>query len=183
MMNAVFLNLNDTIAMSESAVVELAKALNTCQPCMHEAETSCNDVKIVALICVAIVAVAIVASWTITSWQKAVLDSMKKERDDKKGRDKEESNRKQTSDLRDKLLTFLSSATLKEDYNKEKDKVIKTQKDINSVECRYYIKVLSAMIDGKPIPSIEVPKEDPSQGASFQGASSTDSSSKDEKGR
>ena len=161
MMNAVFLNLNDTIAMSESAVVELAKALNTCQPCMHEAETSCKDVAIVAIICVAIVAVAIVASWTITSWQKAVLTSKKKERDDKKKSDEEESNRKQASELRGKLLTFLNNLTSLGDYNKDKDN--NTQRGINSVECRYYIDVLKALIKDEEIPSLEVPKVDPSK--------------------
>ena len=155
MMNAVILNLNDTIAMSDSTVVELVKALNACQPCIHEAETSCNDVKIVGIICIAIVIVAFVAKWTILPWQRAALASRKEEREAKERIDKVESERKQGSDLRDKLLTFINKLTLLGDYNKDKDKIINTQKDIRQVECRYYINVLKSLINKEPIPSID----------------------------
>ena len=53
-MSTFIINLNDTIAMSDSAVVELAKVINTCQPCVKEAETTCNDVVIVGIVCLTV---------------------------------------------------------------------------------------------------------------------------------
>ena len=53
-MSTFIINLNDTIAMSDSAVVELAKVIGTCQPVMREAETNCQDVWIVVFICAAV---------------------------------------------------------------------------------------------------------------------------------
>lgn len=97
-MSAFILNLNDTIAMSDSMLVELAKVMNSCQPCVQEAETSCNDVKIVAIICVTIVLLALIAKWAICSWQNAVITSKKQERDDKESKEKEDSARKLDAD-------------------------------------------------------------------------------------
>ena len=56
-MSTFIINLNDTIAMSDSAVVELAKLVSACQPCELEAQTNCNDVWIVVVVCATIVIV------------------------------------------------------------------------------------------------------------------------------
>ena len=67
-MNTFIINLNDTIAMSDSAMVELAKVMGTCRPCVQEAKTNCHDVTIVAIICGAVVLLAIIAAIVITIW-------------------------------------------------------------------------------------------------------------------
>lgn len=67
-MNTFIINLNDTIAMSDSAVVELAKVISTCQPCVQVAKTNCNDVKIVAIICGTVALLAIIAAIVISRW-------------------------------------------------------------------------------------------------------------------
>ena len=67
-MNTFIINLNDTIAMSDSAMVELAKVMGTCRPCVQEAEKNCHDVTIVAIICGAVVLLAIIAAIVITIW-------------------------------------------------------------------------------------------------------------------
>lgn len=59
-MSTYIINLNDTIAMYDSAVIELAKAINTCQPCVQETQTSCNDVKIAIILCVSVILVTFI---------------------------------------------------------------------------------------------------------------------------
>ena len=82
-MSTFIINLNDTIALSDSAVVELAKVINTCQPCLREVETNCNDVKIVAIICIAIVIVALIARCAVLSWKDAEIKAANAEREAK----------------------------------------------------------------------------------------------------
>lgn len=129
MMNAVILNLNDTIAMSDSTVVELVKALNACQPCIHEAETSCNDVKIVGIICIAIVIVAFVAKWAIWSWKDAEIQAAKEERTEKE-KEADIAARKQKADAQGKLLDFLKEKVSSFDMQKkEYEKACDNYKD------------------------------------------------------
>lgn len=88
-MNTFIINLNDTIAMSDSAVVELAKVISTCQPCVQEAETNCNDVKIVAIVCGAIVLLAIIAAIVISLWHYIELKKWRETENKKAANDKE----------------------------------------------------------------------------------------------
>ena len=105
-MSTFIINLNDTIALSDFAVVELAKVINTCQPCVQVAETNCNDVLIVGIICIAIIAVAFFAQRTILKWKE------------KEEKESEESiaKRKQKADLMDKYLDFLKGLTSCKEY-------------------------------------------------------------------
>lgn len=97
-MSAFILNLNDTIAMNDSLFLELAKVMNSCQPCVQEAETNCKDVLIVAIICATIVLVALIAKWAIWSWQDGVITSKEQERKDKEEKEVAECKRKQDAD-------------------------------------------------------------------------------------
>ena len=114
-MSTFIINLNDTIALSDFAVVELAKVINTCQPCVQVAETNCNDVLIVGIICIAIIAVAFFAQRTILKWKEKVITATEKERKEKES---EESiaQRKQKADLMDKYLDFLKGLTSCKEY-------------------------------------------------------------------
>lgn len=114
-MSTFIINLNDTIAMSDSAIVELAKVINTCQPCVQEAETNCYDVKIVAIICAAIVLVALIAKWALWSWKEAEQEASKAEREAKEEKEKVESERKLKADLLNKHLDFLKENASKDD--------------------------------------------------------------------
>ena len=67
-MSTFIINLNDTIAMSDSAMVELANVISNWHPYLQEVETNDNDVKIVAIICGAIILLAIIAAIVITLW-------------------------------------------------------------------------------------------------------------------
>lgn len=67
-MSTFILNPNDTIMLKETIVVKFAEAADKCQPIVKEAETNCNDVKIVAIICVAIFLLAIIAAIVIIWW-------------------------------------------------------------------------------------------------------------------
>ena len=137
-MYAIFLNLNNTAAMGDSAVVELAKVMNACQPCMQEAETNCSDVKIVAIICITIVLVALIAKWAIWSWQKAVIAYKEKEHSDKEVKELQESKRKQEADLLERKLQILCELCYN---NKEKE----PQKTIKAYGCEEINKYLSAI--------------------------------------
>ena len=114
-MSTFIINLNDTIALSDSAVVELAKVINTCQPCLREVETNCNDVKIVAIICIAIVIVALIARCAVLSWKDAEIKAANAEREAKEN-EADIAKRKQKADLMDKYLDFLKSLTSCKEY-------------------------------------------------------------------
>ena len=88
-MNTFIINLNDTIAMSDSAVVELAKVISTCQPCVKEAETNYYDVKIVAIVCGAIVILAFIAAIVISLWHYIELKKWRETENKKAANDKE----------------------------------------------------------------------------------------------
>lgn len=97
-MNIISINLNDTIALSDSTIIELAKLVNSCQPCIQDSPTNCQDVKVVAIICVTIVFVALIAKWAIWSWQNAVITSKEQERKDKDEKEVAECKRKLDAD-------------------------------------------------------------------------------------
>jgi uncharacterized protein YxeA len=93
-MSTFIINLNDTIAMSDSAVVELAKVISSCQPCIRGTETNCNDVIIVAFICLAIVFVAFIAVFGFLYWKSMEIKADQEEREFQKTKEKEECQRK-----------------------------------------------------------------------------------------
>ena len=97
------------------AVVELGKVIGTCQPCVKEAETNCEDVIIVAIICAAIVAVAWFAKEVIRYWKDKEIEAKGKEREDIKEKEKEDSERKQKADLLGKHLDFLKENASKDE--------------------------------------------------------------------
>lgn len=155
-MSTFIINLSDTIAMSDSAVVELAKVINTCQPCVKEAQTNCNDVWIVVVICATFVIVALIVKWAILSWQKAVIKAEKDERAKKESEEKI-AERKQKADALRKLLDFLEKNTTTGEYSKEEGKRIKNLTAFTSKESQYYIDVLKTVVKGGDIPNF--PKE------------------------
>lgn len=114
-MSTFIINLNDTIAMSDSAIVELAKVVSTCQPCVQETETNCYDVIIVVFICAAIVLVALITKWAVLSWKDAEINAVNKERKEKEDKEKEDSKRKQKADLLGKHLDFLKENASKDE--------------------------------------------------------------------
>lgn len=124
-MSTFIINLNDTIAMSDSAVVELAKVVNTCQPCVKEAETNCQDVLIVGLICLAVVLVALIAICGLLYWKHKETEAAGAERDAKET-EAEIAARKQKADVQGKLLDFLKEQVSsydiqKKEYEKARD--------------------------------------------------------------
>lgn len=157
-MSTFIINLNDTITMSDSAVVELAKLVSACQPCELEAQTNCNDVWIVVVICATFVIVALIVTWAIWSWQKAVIKAEKDEREKKESEDKI-AERKQKADALNKLIDYLGKNTVKEKYDAEEGKRIKEEKGLDSKEGRYYMGVLSAVITGNAIPNYPIQKQ------------------------
>ena len=157
-MSTFIINLNDTIALSDSAVVELAKVINTCQPCLREVETNCNDVKIVAIICIAIVIVALIARCAVLSWKDAEIKAANAEREAKEN-EADIAKRKQKADLRDKLVFFLEKNTTKEEYDENAGKMIKKQREFDSEECQYYIEVLKSLIKEEAIPNFNKQKD------------------------
>ena len=142
-MNTFIINMNDTITISDSAMVELAKVISTHQPCVQETGANCNDVLIVGIICIAIIAVAFFAQRTILKWKEKVITATEKERKEKES---EESiaQRKQKADAQGKLLDFLKEQVNSYDIQKKEyenahdnykdylESVIKSTKDQKS---------------------------------------------------
>lgn len=108
-MNAIILNLNDTTALSDSAVVELVKAVNACQSRVMETETSCNDVIIAAIVCVAIVLVALIAKWAVWSWREAEIRILREIREEKTRNEQIEVKRKMLHTLIEKRIDALKN--------------------------------------------------------------------------
>ena len=150
-MSTSILNPNDTIVLSDSIIVKVTQTTETCQTCVNKVATNWADVKIAEqMSCAVITIVAIcVAGYILVKLIEAISNYCSEER--RKKRDEEESNRKQKAGLQDKLLSFIEKHTSQEEYNKEKDKVTKVQKGIDSNESQYYINVLRKLIDGKEI--------------------------------
>lgn len=66
-MNTITICLNDTVALCDSTVIELAKLVNSGQPCIQEAQTNCYDVIIVGTIC-GTIALICAFLFTIALW-------------------------------------------------------------------------------------------------------------------
>lgn len=57
-MSTFIINLNDTVAFSDSTVIELAKLVNSSQPIIQEAATNSNGIWITSIICLTVVVLA-----------------------------------------------------------------------------------------------------------------------------
>jgi len=137
-MSTFIINLNDTIAMSDSAVVELAKVISACKPCVQEAGTNCNDVWIVVIVCIAIVLVALITKRAICSWKDANVNVLKEERLEKARKEKEEAQRKMLHNLIEKRIDALKDRAV----TKDKDGKITGYKESSSDDFKAYDKAL-----------------------------------------
>jgi biopolymer transport protein ExbB/TolQ len=137
-MSTFIINLNDTIAMSDSAVVELAKIVGTSNSC--DVETNCQDVAIVGIICLTIIIVALIAKWAIWSWKNAELEFVDAERKAKEKKEKEESDRKQKADLLNKRIEMLKEFCY--EVHQDVKPTQKVLKSISSKEVKEYLKAL-----------------------------------------
>lgn len=129
-MSTFIINLNDTIAMSDSAVVELAKVISTCQPCVQKAETNCYEVMIVAIVCGAVVLLAIIAAIVISKWHKKEVEVRMTMEREKVANDQEmrqyDALQKETEERNRHLRYFQKSV-----FDKIIAKKIESQKDAN----------------------------------------------------
>ena len=105
-MSTIVCNLNSIIASCDTLVVKFDKLREILQPIVKEAETNDKDLWMVGIVCVTIVLVAIIAAAVVLLWKYIGFIAAKNERDHKKTKEKEESTRKQQSDLLEKLLSF-----------------------------------------------------------------------------
>lgn len=147
------------LILRDTITAHVIKVVDSCQLCAQEAPTNCNDVKVVAIICLAIVLMTLIAWGVISSWKCKELRAQEKDILVKEALEKEKTKNKTDADskqrkidLQNKLLAFLEKNTSKGDYNKDKPELLSTMKDINSKEAQYYIKVLKALIDDTDIP-------------------------------
>ncbi len=159
MMSTLIVNLNDTVALSDSVVAKIIKLSEACQPVVTEAETNCYDVIIVAVICVAIVIVAHFAKSAVSSCKDAEIKAAKDEREAKE-KETEIAKLKLKSDALNKLLDYLEKNTVQERYDTKEGKKIKEEKGLSSEEGEYYINVLRAVIKGEDIPELPLKKPD-----------------------
>ena len=137
-MSVFIVNFNDTIAMTDSAVVELAKIVSASNSC--EVETNWQDVVIVGIVCLAIIIVALIAKWTIWSWKSAEIEAADAERNAREKKEKEESDRKQKADLLNKRIEILKEFCY--EVPQEEKPTQKILKSISSNEVKEYFKVL-----------------------------------------
>lgn len=67
----------DVVILRDTIITNVVKVIDSCQPCVQEAETNCNDVAITFFICLAIVAITAIIGNTIKEWNKEALLSKK----------------------------------------------------------------------------------------------------------
>ena len=144
-MSTFIINLNDTIAMSDSAIVELAKVVRGSESSVQEAATTWQDVTIVGFICLAVVLVVLIAKWATWSWKNAEIQAAKEERIAKEEKEREDCIRKQKADLLNKQIEFLKEYCYEVKEVPQGDggtKSQKTLKAMNSKEVEAYLKAL-----------------------------------------
>lgn len=143
-MNMMINILCDANVSCDTLVVKVAQAADlVCQPIIKESETNGNDVLIVSIICLAIAFVAIVAGATVLLWKWLENRANEKERVFKKTKEEKESERKQKSDLLNKLLDFQKEVAFP--YEKDKDgKFVK--KSFEAKEKSEYLKTLAQIL-------------------------------------
>ena len=105
-MNTISICLNDTVALSDSTIIELAKVVNSSQPCIHEAQTSCNDVIIVGTICGTIVLICTFLFIIALLWLRKKLKLDFNERNTKLSLDAEERRSKFVHEDEDRKRKF-----------------------------------------------------------------------------
>ena len=118
----------------------------------QEAATNDKDVQIFQEICGAIVLVAVivVGGFLLLKLFDHIANGIHGLY--KRKWEEEDREQKQKADLKDKLLDFLEKNSSKEEYKEEAGKVIKSVKDLDSTESRYYIDVLKSIIKDDTIP-------------------------------
>ena len=143
-MNMMMNILCDANVSCDTLFVKVAQAAGiVAQPIIKEAETDANDVKIVFWVCLTIAFVAIVAGATVLLWKWLKIWADEKERVFKKTKEEKESERKQKSDLLNKLLDFQKEVAFP--YEKDKDgKFVK--KSFETEEKREYLKTLAQIL-------------------------------------
>lgn len=139
-MSTFILNPNDTMVLSDSIIVKATKAASVCQP----VETNYFDVCIVALICLAFIVVAWIAKCAICSWQKANIDLKKKELDDKRTKEREESERKQNAEEKNRTWQH------EDQDRKQKSDLFERKLNILKAQC-YELKTFEETTDGKNV--------------------------------
>lgn len=141
-MSTFIINLNDTIAMSDSTVVELAKVLGPCQACSQRVENSFNDVYITAIICASVIGAIIIACWAYMCFKK-----------------------RETKEQTDKITMFTTEiGMMKEDVDKLKEKLDDAQKvkqsKSNEEKAKELLKdIISMSKDKDGVTNIETAKE------------------------
>lgn len=109
------------LIIKDSIPPYVLKVVDSAQPIAQEAPTNVYDVLIVVAICVAIGYVARIAKCGLLSWKESIIKAEKDERDDKKARENEEAERKQKSDIINKLLDFLKEKASEKTSNDGSD--------------------------------------------------------------
>lgn len=106
------------LSQCDSIVTKTCDALIPVVQKTYEAGTNCFDAAIVLFICVAFICVAFIAKCTFLSWKRKEIENAKLEREFKKDKEKEESERKQKAELLNKYLDFMKEVNAENDYQR-----------------------------------------------------------------
>ena len=149
-MSSIIINLNDTVAMSDSTLLEMAKIFDSYQPCVHEAATTCNDVKIVGIICATIILVTLIVCGVFCFLKCKEFCAKEKDKEEKGTKEEKDYKRTQRADLIEKLLSFHQKRC---DYyliDKDGKRVDKDKNpmDVDKNAVEDYIKAIEKYIEG-----------------------------------
>lgn len=119
--------------------------------------TNCNDLEITKCICEYILWVAIVFAITFLAWKIIEQIANGVSVWYKRQCEVEDIERKQTAELKKKLMDFLEKNTAPGRYIEDKDKTVNELKEFDSKESQYYISVIKAFIYKEPFPNEPLP--------------------------
>ena len=106
------------LSQCDSIVTKTCDALIPVVQKTYEAGTNCCDVMIIGIICATIVILALIAQCAIMTWKGKEIAADKQEREFKKDKEKEESERKQKAELLNKYLDFMKEVNAENDYQR-----------------------------------------------------------------
>lgn len=133
----------DTILIiRDSVAMCLNKTAEICQPCVNETGTNWQDILIVVAICMTIAIIAISICNRYFKWKDDERDALIKADEEKRKNEEKDRERKQKTDLKDKLLNYYKNRQIK-DKKDDKGNVIVYDED----SCNKYVEQLTKMIN------------------------------------
>ena len=110
----------DTLLVLKDTInAHVIKVVDTCQPCVQEVETNCNDVNIAVIICRAIVTTVLIVAVSVLVYYWLRNRRLRKEQEAEQTKEKKEKLFSLRKEYQNNLLDYLKTNNQNEDYIQE----------------------------------------------------------------